>query len=749
MRLFAYYALHSFKNQLRKLFKSWVLIFIVACMVIGGGIGYGAARLSELSEEQEPVTQEEIGPEITDTELPWEDMEEEGMPEETRRGLIELIAGAVILAIFCIEIFGADKNGSRIFLPADVNLLFPSPMKPQSVLMFRLATQMGVALFASVYMLFQLPNLVLNAGMTLRGGLAMILAWGLTLLTGKLIQVLLYTVCSTKPSLKPYIRRGLYALLIALAAAFFALWKGSGLSPLEAAFRLFNQPWTRWIPFWGWIKGTCIYGETGSPLFFVCLALVLLGSGVMIWGIWRIKADFYEDAMAKSEETAALLEKAQNDKSSGLVVRRRKKDRSDSLRRDGLNRGQGANVFFYKSLYNRFRFAHFGFLTKTLEFYLLIAAFVALLLRYVFDVRSILPVGIALTAAVFFRALGNPLEQDTQMDYFLLIPESTRSKLFWSLMGGTANCLLDVLPAMILGAVLVGKDFLLALALVPFIVSMDFYATTVGAFIGVSVPVNAGKMIKQFVQIMFIYFGLIPDVAVIATGMVLGFPVQALAIATGINLVLGLLFLCLTPRFLDPKGGKSMSEKEYRAMQNAAPEDAQDDLPLTDLKPAKKQFSRLGLGVFVILVVTFAVSMLAAGLIQHFRPELMQNQIVFWALNFAPLYLVGAPVGYLLLRTVPKEPLAGEKMSLSQWIKAALISFFLMYAGNLIGVQVLNYLNNLFGLEAVNPLDALIGVSDLWLQILVTVILGPIVEELIFRRALISRMHPYGEKLAV
>ena len=43
MRLFFYYAFHSFKNQLRKLFKTWVLIFLLACMLIGGIIGAAAA----------------------------------------------------------------------------------------------------------------------------------------------------------------------------------------------------------------------------------------------------------------------------------------------------------------------------------------------------------------------------------------------------------------------------------------------------------------------------------------------------------------------------------------------------------------------------------------------------------------------------------------------------------------------------------------------------------------------------------
>ena len=56
MKLFFYYALHSLKNQLKKLFKSWVLIFLVVCMAIGGLIGLGAAKLEELGGEHQDNT---------------------------------------------------------------------------------------------------------------------------------------------------------------------------------------------------------------------------------------------------------------------------------------------------------------------------------------------------------------------------------------------------------------------------------------------------------------------------------------------------------------------------------------------------------------------------------------------------------------------------------------------------------------------------------------------------------------------
>ena len=151
MRLFGYYAWHSFVNQLRKLFKTWVLIFLVICMAVGALIGVGAAMLDDASGEDEEIVESEIIEEEPGT------MEKLGIePEE----FVELIVGGIILVVFVFQAISADKNGSKIFLPADVNLLFSSPMKPQSVLLFRLMTQLGTSILASVYLLFQLPNLV-------------------------------------------------------------------------------------------------------------------------------------------------------------------------------------------------------------------------------------------------------------------------------------------------------------------------------------------------------------------------------------------------------------------------------------------------------------------------------------------------------------------------------------------------------------------------------------------------------------
>lgn len=725
MRLFGYYAWHSFVNQLRKLFKTWVLIFLVICMAVGALIGVGAAMLDDASSEDEEIVESEIIEEEPGA------MEKLGIePEE----FVELIVGGIILVVFVFQAISADKNGSKIFLPADVNLLFSSPMKPQSVLLFRLMTQLGTSILASVYLLFQLPNLVLNLGLSIWVALAMIATWCLTIVIGKLLQILLYIVCSTNVKLKSHLRNGIYVLLLAIAGAYLLYWKTSGEHYLVAATGFFNSSVSRFVPLWGWLKGFCMFAMEGNIAgLLASFAAIVVGGGLLTYIIWHIKADFYEDAMAKSEETAELLAAAQSQK-GGVAIVKRKKDRSDNLRRDGMRHGSGANVFFHKSMYNRFRFAHLGIFTKTSETYLVAAVGAAVLCRFVIQTNGLIPVILTLGVLTFFRAMGNPLEQDTQMDHFLLIPESTWHKLFWSLLGGTANCFLDLLPAVIVSALLLGENVLIALAWLPLIVSVDFFATTVGAFIGFSVPVSAGKMVKQLVQIMFIYFGLLPDVAIMAVGLTFDQPVLAAIGCTVINILLGLVFFFLSPLFLEPKDGKKYApEKPF----------------IGDLKEAKKHFSKLGVGTFAILGIGTAAQFLLIHVVNSVWPQVMEHSWGMWLITFAPIYLIAVPIGLLLLRKVPAKPLEKHDLKPSRYMVTAIICIFMMYAGNILGTIITALLQLLPGLSAGNPILGYATDNALLPKVLFMVILAPVIEEYIFRKQLIDRMHIYGEKLAV
>ena len=309
-------------------------------------------------------------------------------------------------------------------------------------------------------------------------------------------------------------------------------------------------------------------------------------------------------------------------------------------------------------------------------------------------------------------------------------------------MGGTVNCLLDVVPALILAVILLWTNPFLALAWLPLIVSIDFYATTVGAFINLSVPVAAGKTLKQFVQILFIYFGLIPDIAIMAIAIVTGHTAIGAILAAVLNIALGFLFLSLCPRFIDPPEKRSEKGGETRVYAYS-----QSEMELR-LRIARRNFSRLGGGLTLYQAIYLALSIVASAVLTAVRPDWMQTAWMY-IVNFVPQYAIALPLSMLLIRTTPVFRIEKKNLPASTMVKAAFICIFLMLAGSLIGQLVNGLLTAVTGKEAANPLEALTANDSLVLRIAFAVVIGPIVEEFIFRKQLISRMRAYGEKLAV
>ena len=544
MRMFLYYIGHTFVNQIRKLFKTWVVVFILICFVMGGLIGFGASLLSDKAEE----TASEIS-ETQDNEQEIQETEEAEAERDPVRvlAITELAVGVVMLAMLVYSVLSGEKSGSNIFMMADVNLLFSAPLKPQSVLLFRLVAQMGAMIAASIYLVFQIPNLIINAGFSALAAIALLLAWVIILLVGRLFSVLVYSLVSTYPGFRRYVRPFVYAVIAVVLVSVGVRWRAGGLSIIEAASGTLNAPWTRWIPFWGWTKGfviSAVDGRVGAMLVY--LVLNIAACILLTYIIWELRVDFYEDAMAKSAETAERQAAMQE----GNTAARRKKDRADDLKRDGLRRGWGASVYFWKSMYNRFRFAKFGFLTKTLMMYLVIGVGGALFLKYAVHYERFVIIALAFGAAVFFRSLGNPIAQDTQQANFSLIPEKSGSKAAYSLLGGTVNCFLDMLPGYLIAAVILRADPLFALVALIMILSIDLYSSTVGTFIDLSLATNLSKMVKSFIQILFIYFGLIPIAGILAYGMVMNQTVPFMAVAIVFCLAISCLMFAFIPGFI-------------------------------------------------------------------------------------------------------------------------------------------------------------------------------------------------------
>lgn len=169
-----------------------------------------------------------------------------------------------------------------------------------------------------------------------------------------------------------------------------------------------------------------------------------------------------------------------------------------------------------------------------------------------------------------------------------------------------------------------------------------------------------------------------------------------------------------------------------------------------DLKEAKRTFSRLGLGAFTILALAAVVQIVLFTVINLGLGDAEMPSWVKWVVSFAPLYCVAVPAGLLIMRKAPASPAEPSGFGVGRFLKLLPICIFLMYAGNLVGTLVTFLLGSLKGGTVSNPLESYaMDDSSIFVKILVMVILAPLVEEFIFRKTLIDRMRPYGEKLAV
>ena len=160
---------------------------------------------------------------------------------------------------------------------------------------------------------------------------------------------------------------------------------------------------------------------------------------------------------------------------------------------------------------------------------------------------------------------------------------------------------------------------------------------------------------------------------------------------------------------------------------------------------ARKAFSILGFSLLAAFAVRYGLEWLTHLYAQARGYAEPLSGWRYWVLNYLPFYLIAIPVGILLMRIVPAAPRAKTTMRTKDFFLFLLMCFPLMYAGALVG----NLLSLALSLgKAQNGLEALVTDSSP-LKYLFMVVIGPFVEEFVFRKTLIDRASAYGEKVAV
>lgn len=164
----------------------------------------------------------------------------------------------------------------------------------------------------------------------------------------------------------------------------------------------------------------------------------------------------------------------------------------------------------------------------------------------------------------------------------------------------------------------------------------------------------------------------------------------------------------------------------------------------------RSAYSRVGLGLFLYALVPQVLVFGFAYLAEYLFPELLAEAWFQLIVGDAFMYLIGAPI-CLLAMGMPKRTSAvrREKLPFFVFLMAICIFETASIVGSWLGNGLMGLFSLLVGHDYSSALDTMIDGLSLPMIFIFVVVIGPIMEEIIFRYAPLKRLLPYGEFRAV
>ena len=91
---------------------------------------------------------------------------------------------------------------------------------------------------------------------------------------------------------------------------------------------------------------------------------------------------------------------------------------------------------------------------------------------------------------------------------------------------------------------------------------------------------------------------------------------------------------------------------------------------------------------FVFYIVAALFQILIAEIAYYIKPELSDNYAAMIIMALAPMYFIGAPVGWLIIKKIPAEKPAPVKWNAGQILGGFFAAYGLIYVSNLIGTTI-------------------------------------------------------------
>lgn len=162
---------------------------------------------------------------------------------------------------------------------------------------------------------------------------------------------------------------------------------------------------------------------------------------------------------------------------------------------------------------------------------------------------------------------------------------------------------------------------------------------------------------------------------------------------------------------------------------------------------ARKAFSRIGIAMCLLEIASNFSGLFLSFINDRFL-HLGENVYMLIA-EVVPMYVIAWPIAYLVLSGMQTASLDKKKLGAGNLFSFFCISLLGTLIGTLISRGAIWAIEQISG-RAVSDIMALsLEDMDLRLSFLITVLLAPVMEELLYRKAIINRTAMFGQKQAI
>lgn len=163
----------------------------------------------------------------------------------------------------------------------------------------------------------------------------------------------------------------------------------------------------------------------------------------------------------------------------------------------------------------------------------------------------------------------------------------------------------------------------------------------------------------------------------------------------------------------------------------------------------EKFFSKIGVNYLIFGALALIFQIIIVNILNYSSYNLLTDINAVAIFTSICNYLLPLPVFIYLMRKIQTYELEHEKPRVLRFVKYIAITLTLMWMGNIFGLVVTALLGGAMNMEISNPVNELINSSDILINILLISIIGPIFEEVIFRKFLIDRTIKYGARVSI